>query len=76
MSDNVLRMWTIYQHPNDYPDLYVARLFEVDGNGSRPTGSIVIAETLDRLREEMIHMGLTPINRSPEDDPVIVETWL
>ena len=72
----MLRMWTVYRHPKDYPSKYVARLFEVDSDGPRPTGSIVIAETLERLREEMMQMGLVMLTRSPGDDPVIVETWL
>lgn len=71
-----LQIWTIYKQPSDYPDSYVARLFEVDCDGPRPTGSIVIAETLDRLRIEMEIMGLVKLDRSPEDDSVIVETWL
>ena len=72
----MLRMWTIYKHPKDYPKSYVARLFEVDADGPRPTGSIVVAATLDRLQYEMEEMGLVKLMRSPEDDPVIVETWL
>jgi hypothetical protein len=73
---SVLRMWSVYRHPRDYPDKFVARLFEVDAAGSRATGSIVIAEKLERLQDEMMQMGLVKLMRSPGDDPVIVETWL
>lgn len=72
-----LRMWTIYASPRDYPDKFVARMFEVDASGARPTESIVISDSLDTIRECMaIQMGLTCITRSPEDEPQIVESWL
>ncbi|HET9538090.1 MAG TPA: hypothetical protein VFP43_22545 [Mesorhizobium sp.] len=72
-----LRMWTVYDHPKDYPDCYVARMFEVDAEGPRATGSIIIMESLERLRDTLaFEMHLTPMKRNPEDDPVIVETWL
>jgi len=73
----MLRLWTIYKHPKDFPDSYVARQFEVTPDqGARPTASIVIASSLEFLREQMMDMGLVKLARSPEDDPVIVETWL
>lgn len=72
----VLRMWTVYKHPRDYPKSFVARLFEVDADGVRPTPNIVIAATLERLQDEMMEMGLVKLMRNPNDDPVIVETWL
>ena len=73
---SALRMWTVYERPKDYPDDYVARLWEVDANGPRPTASIVIAPSLEIVRDEMMQMGLVMLTRSPEDDPAIVETWL
>jgi hypothetical protein len=73
----LLRMWTVYKHPKDYPNSYVARLFEVDANGARPTPSIIVAPDLERLRDTLqFDMDLVKLMRSPEDDPVIVETWL
>jgi hypothetical protein len=50
----MLRVWTIYKHPKDYPNSYVARLFEVDADGPKPTASIVIASSLEFLREQMM----------------------
>jgi len=71
-----LRMWTVYRHPKDYPGKYVARLFEVDGNGPQPTGSIVVTETLEALQQRMTEMNLVRLSRHPNDDRVIVETWI
>ena len=61
----------IYNNPKDYPGKYVARLWDVD----KPTNMVAIAESLEEIREakppEMIIM-----ERQPNDDPVIVETWI
>lgn len=75
MSDK-LKMWTIYDHPADHPDAFVARLWEVDGSGFK-AGSIVIwSADLEEMRAAMRSRGLTVLPRNPEDDAVIVETWL
>lgn len=61
----------IYNSPSDYPGKYVARLWDVD----KPTNMVAIAESLEEIRgakpPEMMIMG-----RMPNDDPVIVETWI
>ena len=67
-----LSIWVIYGYPTDFPDKVVARCWI----GQEPTGSIIIADTLDRVRQEMIEMGLVKLDRMPGDDPKIVETWL
>ena len=68
----MLKIWTIYDHPTDYPDNFVARLFLLD----KPTTYLVIASTLDDLRGAMREAGLIQLDRSPGDDPKIVETWM
>lgn len=73
----MLSMWTVYDHPLDYPEKYVARQFIVAASGPRPTASIIIADDLETLRETLcFEMHLACLTRSPEDDPKIVETWL
>lgn len=61
----------VYNNPSDYPGKYVARLWDVD----KPTNMVAIAESLEEIREakppEMMIM-----DRMPNDDPVIVETWI
>ena len=77
MSDNILPMWTVYKHPRDYPDKFVARRFEARKGEVIPTHNIIVADTLERLREVLeIDMHLVCLTRNKEDDPVIVETWL
>jgi endonuclease V-like protein UPF0215 family len=61
----------VYNNPSDYPGKYVARVWDVD----RPTNLVAIADSLEEIREakppEMMIM-----DRMPNDDPVIVETWI
>jgi len=66
-----LELWTIYKHPLDYPNEFVARKFILD----KPTSEIKTSDTIETLRL-LLPMGLTRIERNPGDDPVIVETWI
>jgi hypothetical protein len=72
-----LSMWTVYDHPLDYPDSFVARLHEVDAEGSRPTANIIVSPSLVMLREILlVQLNLTCLARDPSDDAKIVETWI
>ena len=71
-----LAMWTVYDHPTDFPHCYVARRFEISAEGAKATNSAMVGTDLGKLRDALAEMGLTPLNRNPEDDPKIVETWL
>jgi hypothetical protein len=72
---NVLNIWTVYDHPAEFPYSYVARRFEVDEGGSRPTDDIVQGE-LQIIRESFRYCGLVCLLRAEADDPKIVECWL
>jgi len=70
---DTLSIWTVYDHPRDYPHCYVARQFR----GEQPTNSVIISADLEKLRAVLLaEMGLTRLERSANDDPVILETWL
>lgn len=72
-----MSMWTVYDHPRDYPNSFVARQWIVEDGRERPTANIIIAPDLGMLRELLLtQIHLQPIPRSPSDDPKIVETWL
>lgn len=66
-----LAIWTVYDHPRDFPDVYVARLSILD----KPTAKILKADNLADLRAQL-PIGLTCLPRSRGDDPVILECWL
>lgn len=70
----VLPMWTIYDHPMDFPQEFVARRHDVTRQGPVPTDDVVTGGTLEEVRAQ-IPPGLFCTPRSESDDSVIVETW-
>ena len=72
-----MKLWTIYERPADYPNLYVARESEVGGNEDAPrTKRMKFSSDLSALRKQMEQLGLTPYERDPEEQLYIVEVWL
>lgn len=69
-------LYTIYNHPPDYPDHFVVRRWAIC------TGDRVIPEhlpwavvgTLEEARES-IPAGTYCFNRNLSDDPTICESW-
>lgn len=68
-------MWVVFDHPVDYPDVYVARLMIVAPNMVVPTNLVYTADSLGELRE-MIPQGYHCMPRFPNDDPSVIEVWL
>ena len=66
-----LPIFCVYEHPTDYPDKYVARLWNVDV----PMSLITTADTLEEIREKR-PVGMVTLHRYETDDPAIVETWI
>jgi hypothetical protein len=77
MADDatLLPIWTVYDHPLDFPYGFVARKFDISGDGPVPTTDVLGAVTLAELRLQLPD-GLTRIPRLHGDDPKIVEIWL
>jgi hypothetical protein len=65
-------IWTIYDHPRDFPDCFVARKFLHD----QPTPEVITAKTLGKLRDEIRRRGLVCLARALGDNSKIVETLL
>lgn len=74
MNDK-LAIWTVYERPKDFPESYVARMWEVTAQGPQPTQTIVEGD-LEFVRAAMRAMGLVKLLRADGDDPVILETWM
>jgi hypothetical protein len=70
-----LLIWTIYDHPKDFPEWFVARPFIIRPKTSGPMPMHLIAKSLDTLRL-MLPDGLTCLQRQPTDDPTIIEVWV
>lgn len=71
-----LPMWTVYDHPSDFPECYVARKFLAHAEGAVATDEIIVCEDLTAIREVLAVKGLTPLMRNEEDDARIIETWV
>ena len=62
---------TIYKNPSDYPNLYIARIFDF---GNR-TNTITTANSLIAIRQK-IPKYFGRIIRDNEDDPYIIESYV
>lgn len=71
-----LPIWCVCDHPTDYPEGYTARRHVVTPGEHRATVQVLYSASLADIREQLAAMGLTRIERDPEDDPVILESWL
>lgn len=78
IARGVLSIWTVYDHPADFPNSYVARRFEV-GKHSRGIPTVttdIVQGELQIIRESFRHCGLTCLQRDDSDEPQIIESWL
>ncbi len=69
-----LTMWTIYERPLDFPNCYVVRRWTVE-EGKTVAHECLLADSLEKARK-LVPPHSTRMDRFPEDDPVIVETWI
>lgn len=79
-------MWVIYAHPSDYPAGFVIRKWFswafVWPGGDRlvparcPAQGAVAYPTLELARRHCMSLGATCVPAYPNDDPVIVESWI
>jgi hypothetical protein len=67
--------WTIYDHPRDYPDAFVARRWVAIRGTVIPTNDMFVANSLNELRA-LLPPGLVLFPRFDGDDPNIVEVWM
>jgi hypothetical protein len=73
----VLSLWTVYDHPKDYPDGFIARRFETGGGKPDAVATAdVVTGDLATIRESMTMCGLHRMARAPSDQSKIVETWM
>jgi hypothetical protein len=75
VTEQHLEIWTVYDHPSDYQDKFVARKSLVTAQGSIMTHEMFVADSLVEIRM-LLPPGLARIPRYENDDPVIVECWL
>ena len=75
-----LHQWVIYDSPSDFPGMFVVRQWVIGPEGAMPAVTGVtpyVDPYLENARRFIaaVAPGSFCIPRSPDDDPVIVETW-
>lgn len=70
-----LPTFVIYDHPTDWPDFFVARLW-ISTPEPQATELTIMDRKVERIRATLETLGLTRLPRQPEDDPKILETWI
>jgi len=72
-EDGLPPIWTIYDHPKDFPDCIVVHVFY----GPKATDKINTFPNLEEARRYVLSRGAAHnMLRWPEDDPVIIESWI
>ncbi len=76
LKGDELVMYTIYDHPKDFPDKFVVRAHIVASDGKQYASTdCQLADTLEEART-FVPRDKVRTARHPADDPVIVETWV
>ena len=73
-----MSIWTVYDHPLDFPHGFIARRWEIRRGAGEPawTEDVMRAYELEPLQEQLMDMGLSRLGRNEGDEPQIVECWL
>lgn len=73
----MLVIWTIYDHPLDYPDHYVARKWLIGRKYDEPeaTDEILLDTDLEALRKKL-PPWLYCMPKQEGDDSIVIECWL
>lgn len=69
-----LDLFTIYDHPRDYPESFVVRHWTLCAGILIPGERLAVVPTLADARAA-IPSGLENFGRDETDDPAITETW-
>lgn len=63
----------VYQHPEDFPEKCVARIYELD----KPTDTLMIKDTLEEIEMDIRkNTGMTFIPRGAEAALSLVGVWM
>lgn len=66
-------MIVVYERPSDFPDKYIARVFDCE----IPTDVIIVRDSLQEIRDDITAAGfMVCMERSQEDALSVVETWM
>ena len=74
-AERKLEMFVIFDHPKDWPDKFVARQFLIQEDTATPTGTFWLGDSLDEVRSHL-PPHCARLERDPNDEPQIVESWI
>lgn len=77
--ETVLEMFTVYDHPKDFPDSWVVRRWRIVRGELAPVPDEdpwMLADSHRAIEIWAETYGLSNVGRNMSDDPAIVETWL
>lgn len=77
MSDRVLAIVVIYDHPRDFPNDYVARRqWATSAGGVEVEPEPFAADPSLEVVRASVPPGMTCLDRDPTDDATILEVWI
>lgn len=77
VPDQSLSIWTVYDHPTDFPTEFVARRWRVrPGREPVAAKALIRGDMLATVRKQIPRAITRHLARTPQDDPAIVEVWL
>lgn len=77
-TSDQMPIWVVYKHPSDFPDHYVVRChrFCCKTHKTIQDKDVMLSRDYAPIAQYLDAMGLVKLDRMPEDDPIILETWL
>jgi len=77
MDERLLRLFTIYENPRDYPRRFVVRETRIGPGGTMEISPVPLAVTTSLTGARVaLPPGLVRLDRSPDDDECIREVWV
>lgn len=72
MGDLRMLVIGIYKNPDDYPDKYVARIFD----GGQASNTVVLSDSLEELMKDIDQTEIFFVERGKEDVPALVGAYM
>ena len=73
MSDIYIPVIAVYENPEDYPEMCVARIFDMN----RPTDTVIVRKTVKEINRDIKrHKDMIKVARTKDDVPSLVCMWV
>jgi len=77
MQDDELIIYTVFDHPADFPDEFVVRRFYSGANGTRPDSELYArSRDVNEIYTLLSLKGLVRLERDESDDPKIMCSFI